>query len=102
MALPPCCYGRIAHRYELAWKTFIDVGAGVIDSDYRGELGVVLFNFGGGDFIINMGDKISHLIFEKIKKPTKKDTNDLDDTGWGVRGFGSTGMRPEQAPDTKP
>ena len=39
----------------LAIKKFIDVGAGVIDSDYRGELGVILFNFGEEDFIVTMG-----------------------------------------------
>ena len=45
------------------------MGAGVIDSDYRGEIGVVLFNFSNEDFAVNMGDKIAQLIFEKIKKP---------------------------------
>ena len=47
MVLPPGCYGRIASRSGLAFKQFIDVGAGVKDADYRGELGVILFNFGG-------------------------------------------------------
>ena len=46
MALPPECYGRVAPRSGLALKKFIDVGAGVIDTDYRGEVGVVLLNFG--------------------------------------------------------
>ena len=44
---------------------FIDVGARVIDADYRGVLGVILFNFGEEDFVINMGDKVTQLIFEK-------------------------------------
>ena len=51
IALTSVCYGRIASRSGLALKKFIDVGAGVIDSDYRGELGVILFNFGNKDFI---------------------------------------------------
>ena len=67
-------------------KKFIDVGAGAIDADYRGELGIILFNFGEEDFIINMGDKIAQLIFEKIKTPIVKETNDLDDTRRGDRG----------------
>ena len=58
MALPPGGYGRIAPRSGLAWKKFIDVGAGVIDADYRGELGVILFNFGEEDFVINMGTRL--------------------------------------------
>ena len=64
-AMPPGCYGRVAPRSGLAIKKFIDVGAGVIDSDYRGELGVVLFNFSSEDFCINMGDRIAQLVFEK-------------------------------------
>ena len=70
MALPPGCYGRIAPRSGIALK-FIDIGAGVIDSDYRGEIGVILFNFGDEDFMVNMGDKIAQLIFEKNKDPQK-------------------------------
>ena len=102
MALPPGCYGRIAPRSALAWKKFIDVGAGVIDADYRGELGVILFNFGEEDFAINMGDKIAQLIFEKIKTSTIKETNDLDDIRRGDKGFGNTGVKSEQVQDTKP
>ena len=59
------CYGRIAPRSYLALKKFIDVGAGVIDEDYRGETGVVLFNLRDEDFEINMGDKIAQLILRK-------------------------------------
>ena len=72
MALPPDCYGRIAPRSRLALKKFIDVGAGVIDSDYHGEIGVILFNFGNEDFVVNMGDKIAQLIFERINTPEIK------------------------------
>ena len=53
MALPPGSYGRLAPRSGLALKHFIDVGTGVIDSDYRGELGVILFNFSDNDFVVN-------------------------------------------------
>ena len=47
ISMPTGCYGRIAPRSGLALKKFIAVGARVVDEDYRGELGVVLFNFGG-------------------------------------------------------
>ena len=63
ISMPTGCYGRIAPRSGLALKKFIDVGAGVVDEDYRRELGVVLFNFRDEDFYINMGDKIAQLIF---------------------------------------
>ena len=92
MAIPPDCYGRIAPRSGLAVKKFIDVGAGVIDSDYRGEVGVVLFNFGTEDFTVNMGDKIAQLIFEKIKTPEVEEKNELDETRRGEKGYGSSGM----------
>ena len=72
IALPPGCYGRIAPRSGLAIKKFIDVGAGVIDADYRGEVGVILFNFSDSDFMVNMGDRIAQLILEKNKTPCDK------------------------------
>ena len=92
MALPLGCYSRIAPRSGLTLKRFIDVGAGVIDNDYRGEVGVILFNFGDTDFVIIMGDKIAQLIFEKIDTPVIRETNNLEDTGRGAKGYGSTGV----------
>ena len=65
MSMPTRCNGRIAPGSRLAFKRSIDVGARVVDEDYRGELGVILFNFGEEDFKINMGDKIAQLFFEK-------------------------------------
>ena len=50
VAIPPCCYGRIAPRSGLAWKHSIDTGAGVVDCDYRGPLKVILFNFSDTNF----------------------------------------------------
>ena len=91
-ARPPDCYSRVVPRSGLAFKKFIDVGAGVIDSNYRGELGVILFNFGDEDFIVNMGDKIAQLIFEKIKTSTIKEIDSLEETRRGTSGYGSTGM----------
>ena len=59
MAIPEGNYGRIAPRSGLAAKNFIDVGAGVIDADYRGEVKVLLFNHGEEDFVINPEDRIA-------------------------------------------
>jgi dUTP pyrophosphatase len=49
-------------RSGLAWKNFIDTGAGVIDYDYRGNVGVVLFNHAETDFVVSKGDRIAQLI----------------------------------------
>ena len=63
----------------------------MVDSDYRGEIGVILFNFCNIDFIVNMGDRIAQLIFEKINTPVIKEMNDLEGTGRGEKGYGRTG-----------
>lgn len=91
IALPSGCYGRIAPRSGLAAKHFIDVGAGVIDEDYRGNVGVVLFNFGKEPFKVNKGDRIAQLICERIYYPDLEEMQVLDDTERGSGGFGSTG-----------
>jgi dUTP pyrophosphatase len=84
-------YARIAPRSGLATKYFIDVGAGVIDADYRGNVGVVLFNFSDQDFQIKIGDRIAQLIIEKIETPEIIEVDDLNNTERGNNGFGSTG-----------
>ncbi|XP_039073982.1 deoxyuridine 5'-triphosphate nucleotidohydrolase, mitochondrial isoform X3 [Hyaena hyaena] len=91
IALPSGCYGRIAPRSGLAAKHFIDVGAGVIDEDYRGNVGVVLFNFGKEKFEVKKGDRIAQLICERIFYPEIEEVQVLDDTERGSGGFGSTG-----------
>lgn len=53
---PQDTYARIAPRSGLAWKHFIDTGAGVVDYDYRGNVGVILFNHGEKDFEVKKGD----------------------------------------------
>ncbi|KAJ1180532.1 hypothetical protein NDU88_005753 [Pleurodeles waltl] len=92
IALPSGCYGRVAPRSGLAAKHFIDVGAGVIDEDYRGNVGVVLFNFGKEAFEVKKGDRVAQLICERIFYPTLEELNVLDDTARGAGGFGSTGQ----------
>uniref|UniRef100_A0A452E4G1 Deoxyuridine 5'-triphosphate nucleotidohydrolase n=1 Tax=Capra hircus TaxID=9925 RepID=A0A452E4G1_CAPHI len=91
IALPSGCYGRVAPRSGLAAKHFIDVGAGVIDEDYRGNVGVVLFNFGKEKFEVKKGDRIAQLICERIFYPEIEEVQILDDTERGSGGFGSTG-----------
>ncbi|CAH0551877.1 unnamed protein product [Brassicogethes aeneus] len=89
--LPEGCYGRIAPRSGLAAKNFIDVGAGVVDEDYRGVIKVILFNHSDEDFPVNIGDRIAQLICERIFYPELEEVKDLTDTERGEGGFGSTG-----------
>jgi len=92
IAVPKGTYGRIAPRSSLAWKNHIDVGAGVVDRDYRGPVGVVLFNHGPEDFAVKWGDRIAQIVLEKINteaEPVRVES--LDDTERGEGGFGSTG-----------
>ena len=92
IAIPDGCYGRIAPRSGLAVKKFIDIGAGVIDADYRGEIGVVMFNHSDEDLKVKQGDRIAQLILEKISTPEVKETVDLSSTVRGSQGFGSSGL----------
>jgi len=91
--LPRGTYGRVAPRSGLALKNKIDVGAGVIDEDYRGNVGVILFNHGDEDFQIAEGDRIAQLICEKIAYPDIVEVKSLEDSERGEAGFGSTGTK---------
>lgn len=68
------------------------MGAGVIDADYRGPVGVILFNHSDMDFDVKVGDRIAQLIIEKIMTPDVVEVEDLDTTLRGEGGFGSTGI----------
>uniref|UniRef100_A0A8C9VTF6 Deoxyuridine 5'-triphosphate nucleotidohydrolase n=1 Tax=Scleropages formosus TaxID=113540 RepID=A0A8C9VTF6_SCLFO len=92
IAVPAGCYGRVAPRSGLAANYFIDVGAGVIDEDYRGNVGVVLFNFSKEIFQVKKGDRIAQLICEKICHADLEQHEELDETTRGDSGFGSTGQ----------
>lgn len=89
---PLGCYGRIAPRSGLAIKHMIDVGGGVIDPDYRGNVGIVLFNFGKSPFYISRGDRVAQMICEKAEFPELQLVSSLDCTNRGDSGFGSTGV----------
>ncbi|CDH53381.1 dutpase putaive [Lichtheimia corymbifera JMRC:FSU:9682] len=93
IAVPEGCYGRIAPRSGLASKHFLDTGAGVIDADYRGPVGVLMFNFATTDYEVKQGDRIAQLILERIYTPEVVEVNELDDTERGAGGFGSTGRQ---------
>ena len=90
VAIPPGFYGRVAPRSGLAAKNGLDVLAGVIDSDYRGEIRCVLYNTGEETISLPAGSKICQLIVEQIITPDAMWVNDLDETARGAGGFGST------------
>jgi deoxyuridine 5'-triphosphate nucleotidohydrolase len=92
IACPSGTYGRVAPRSGLTVKHGIHVGAGVIDADYRGEVGVVLFNLGDADFVIAPGDRIAQLVLEQIVLAPVTEVEELDATVRGAGGFGSTGV----------
>jgi dUTP pyrophosphatase len=88
------CYIRIAPRSGLALYHGIDVLAGVVDSDYRGEIKVILYNTSNKEYHVNIGDKIAQLICEQIFFPTVKvvgqqfiDTTERNSTGFGSSGY---------------
>lgn len=91
VAIPPGFYGRIAPRSGLAAKSGLDVLAGVIDSDYRGEVRCLLYNTGDETINLPAGSKICQLLIEQIITPDAAWAMDLDETARGAGGFGSTG-----------
>ena len=92
MEIYPGYYGRIAPRSGLAYKNGIDVLAGVIDSDYRGDIGVILYNTDKNiDFSVKKGDRIAQIIFEACYTATLNNVDNLDNTLRQAGGFGSTG-----------
>ena len=84
---------QIRPRSGLAAKNNISVlnTPGTIDSDYRGEIKVIVYNHGSDDFIINNGDRIAQMILMPVVKMELEETSDLPKTVRGEGGFGSTG-----------
>ena len=109
--VPSGTYGRIAPRSGLSWKNHIDIGAGVVDEDYRGNVGefpqssrlphllsyltlctgVVMFNHAETAFTVKKGDRIAQLVCERILYPDIEVLETLNETDRGEAGFGSTG-----------
>lgn len=92
VSFPRGHYLRVAPRSGLAVKHGINVHAGVIDSDYRGEINVCLINHGAKMMEIKPGDRIAQIILEKCWMGIPERVFDLDKTERGQSGFGSTGI----------
>lgn len=108
MEIPGDCYARIAPRSGLAFHYGLMINAGVIDSDYRGEVKVIMYNPGTTAYHIAAGDKIAQLIFERIYAPSdlfivvsdpnmnmnaEPVTESAESSERGDQGFGSTERR---------
>jgi dUTP pyrophosphatase len=94
LEIPEGFYGRIAPRSGLALKNGIDVLAGVVDSGYRGNIGVILYNTDkDSNFEIKQGDRIAQLIIEQHWNFNFKEVNTLSGTNRSINGFGSSGIK---------
>ncbi len=95
--LPPDWEMQIRPRSGLSVKYDIIQILGTIDSDYRGDIGVIIKNIGIDDFIVNAGDRIAQAIFNRVELPELVITDELSDTKRGSGGFGHTGIVAQQA-----
>lgn len=94
MELIPGYEAQVRPRSGLAVKHSIGImnAPGTIDSDYRGEVKVILTNFGNGDFVVNRGDRIAQMVVARYERVEWEETDALSGTGRGAGGFGSTGV----------
>lgn len=93
IAIPPGFEGQVRARSGLALKSGIGVlnGPGTIDADYRGPLGVILFNFSKEPFTIQRGDRVAQLVLMKVERLKWVIADELPVTHRGEGGFGHTG-----------
>ena len=94
MAIPSGYEIQIRSRSGLAAKesVFCLNSPGTLDSDWRGNTGVILANFGKNNFVVNPGDRIAQAVLNKIEKIEWDEVSALDNTDRGEGGFGSTGI----------
>lgn len=92
--LPMGYEAQVRPRSGLALKAGVTVlnSPGTIDAGYRGEIGVILANFGLDDFKVNVGDRIAQLVIAPVLQPTVVEATEIDSTDRGTGGFGSTGV----------
>ncbi len=93
MAVPPGFEVQVRPRSGLAAKAGVTClnTPGTVDSDYRGEVQVILINLGAEDFVIRRGDRIAQIVVAPVVAAVWRETDSLDETLRGAGGFGSTG-----------
>ena len=92
ISLPAGHVGRIGSRSGLSVKHNIEVGAGWVDPDYRGEVKIEMKNFSGRDFIVEAGMRVAQLFILPFASPSLEETDGLPSSARGAGGFGSTGL----------
>lgn len=94
MSIPEGYEAQIRSRSGLAIKHGIVVlnAPGTIDSDYRGDIGVIIINLGDEDYTVNHGDRIAQIVFNKYEKVELVQVESLDETERGEQGYGHTGI----------
>ena len=92
LQLPRGTFGRIASRSGLAFNKGVVAFHGTIDEDFRGEIKILLFNFGREKYEIRKGDRICQLIVQKYEIPNVVGVESLESSERGVKGFGSSGL----------
>ena len=94
MELPLGYEAQVRPRSGLALKHGITVlnTPGTIDAGYRGEVGVILANFGDADFVVKKGDKVAQIVIAPVTQPEIVEVADVNETDRGAGGFGSTGV----------
>jgi dUTP pyrophosphatase len=94
VTLPEGYEAQIRPRSGLALKhgiSFVNT-PGTVDSDYRGEINLILINFGESPFQIKRGDRVAQMVINKVEIPEVIEVDELEETGRGAGGFGSTGV----------
>ncbi|HVP58283.1 MAG TPA: dUTP diphosphatase [bacterium] len=92
--IPEGFEGQVRPRSGLALKNGVTVlnTPGTIDSDYRGEVAVILINLGNDTFTVRRGDRIAQMVFTQVCRPVFEESDSLEDTGRGAGGFGHSGL----------
>lgn len=95
MELPVGIEAQVRPRSGLAAKKGVTVlnAPGTIDADYRGEVGVILINFGSEDFVVENGERIAQMVIAKHERADWNLVDNLSETARGEGGFGSTGVK---------
>jgi dUTP pyrophosphatase len=93
LSIPQGYEAQVRPRSGLALNSRVGIlnSPGTIDSDYRGEINVLLYNFGDEDYVVRRGDRIAQLVFSSLPEVTLVPREEIDDTERGPGGFGHTG-----------